>query len=508
MAEQKRKRGKPAPKKTPMREREPLERIRHFFEVPHGYNEEEAVAEALRCLQCPKPVCIEGCPVEIDIPAFIDLIANRDFLGALLKIKETNALPAICGRVCPQEEQCEIKCVLARRWEPVAIGRLERFAADYVAERNLEPKPTLPALTGFRVAVVGSGPAGLTVAGMLAGMGHEATVFESLHEPGGVLTYGIPDFRLPPEVTRREIQYLREMGVQIMTSFVAGRTATIDSLLTDMGFDAVFLGTGAGLPRFMDIPGENLVGIYSANEFLTRVNLMKAYRFPEFDTPVIRGKRVAVIGAGNVSMDSARCALRLGAEESIIVYRRSSVEVPARAEEVHHAEEEGVKFYCLHAPTEYRGDERGWVKSMVVEKMELGEPDESGRRKPVPTGQLTEMEIDLVVVAIGQVPTPLIHQTQPDIKITKWNTIDANTETGATTKPGVFAGGDCIRGAATVILAMGDARKATYAIDHYLRNKGKPGLWDELRAATVSFVPKREQEADEAAEGTPGYAEN
>jgi len=501
--EKKRRRGKPTPKKTPMREREPLERIKHFFEVPYGYSPEEAVQEAQRCLMCPRPFCIDGCPVEIDIPGFIDLIVQKDFLGALLKIKETNSLPAICGRVCPQEEQCEVKCVLSKRWEPVAIGRLERFVADYVAEHKLEPEPVVPEPNGYKVAIVGSGPAGLTIAGMMVGWGYKAVIYEALHEPGGVLTYGIPDFRLPPEVTRREINDLKKLGVEVITDFIVGRTATVDQLLTEFGYDAVFLGTGAGLPRFMNIPGENLVGIYSANEFLTRVNLMKAYRFPEYDTPVLRGKRVATIGAGNVSMDSARCALRLGAEESLIVYRRSPEEMPARIEEIHHAEQEGVKFHLLTLPLEYKGDEKGWVKKMVLQKQELGEPDESGRRRPVPIkGSEYEMDVDIVVVAIGQVPTPLIHQSQPDIAITKWNTLDANYETGATTKPGVFAGGDCIRGAATVILAMGDARKAAYAMDYYIKNKTKPGIWEELRAATESYVPKREvaEESEEEPE--------
>ncbi len=484
-------RGKPTPKKTPMPERPPEERVKDFLEVPLGYTPELAQQEAQRCLMCPRPFCVEGCPVQIDIPAFIDKIAEGDFLGAYLKIKETNYLPAICGRVCPQEEQCESKCVVGKRWEPVAIGRLERFVADYVAEHGLEPEPQLPEPTGFKVAIVGSGPAGLTAAGLLASMGHKPVIYEALHEPGGVLTYGIPDFRLPPEITRREIENLKRMGVEIVTNFVVGKTATVDELLTEFGYDAVFLGTGAGLPRFTGTPGENLNGIYSANEFLTRINLMKAYKFPEYDTPVKRGQRVAVVGAGNVAMDAARSAKRLGAERVMILYRRTFNEMTARIEEIEHAREEGIEFHILTLPVEYIGDEEGWVRKVKCVKMKLGEPDESGRRRPIPIpGTEFEIEVDLVVIAIGQAPTPLIAQTTPGLEVTKWNTIKVNPETMATTKPGVFAGGDCIRGSATVILAMGDARKAAYAIDYYLKNKDKPGIWEELQQATKSFVPE------------------
>ncbi|SMB98570.1 sulfide dehydrogenase (flavoprotein) subunit SudA [Thermanaeromonas toyohensis ToBE] len=460
------------PKKTPMPCQPAKERIRNFQEVALGYTEEQARLEAERCLQCKKAPCRQGCPVEIDIPSFINFIKQGDFEGAIKKIKEKNNLPAICGRVCPQENQCEKYCTLSKKGEPVAIGRLERFAADYQLSQGGSEVPTLPPPTGFKVAVIGSGPAGLTAAADLARMGHKVTIFEALHVPGGVLMYGIPEFRLPKRIVQAEVGYIRRLGVEIRTNSVVGKMVTVDELLEN-GYDAVFIGTGAGLPHFMGIPGENFLGVYSANEFLTRTNLMKAYLFPEYLTPIKVGERVAVIGAGNVAMDAARTALRLGAKKSMIVYRRSAEEMPARKEEVENAEEEGVEFHFLTSPVEIHGDEAGWVKGMTCIRYELGEPDASGRRRPVPIpGSEYYMEVDTVVIAIGQGPNPLVLRTTPGLELTKKGTIAADEETGATSRPGVFAGGDIVTGAATVILAMGAGKKAARAIDAYLRGKG------------------------------------
>ncbi len=461
------------PKKHEMPRQPPLVRARNFNEVALGYSQEDAVLEADRCLLCKRPTCIAGCPVEIDIPAFIKLIAEQDFLGAVRKVKEKNVLPAICGRVCPQEDQCESVCAVGKKNEPVAIGRLERFVADYEAALGKVDVPERPPRTGFKVAVVGAGPAGLTVAGDLIQQGHEVTVFEALHKAGGVLVYGIPEFRLPKAIVQREVDYLSRLGVKIRTSYVIGKTETVDELLSN-GFDAVFVGTGAGLPYFMDIPGENLNGVYSANEYLTRSNLMKAYRFPEYDTPIRLGKRVAVVGAGNVSMDSARTALRLGAEKAILVYRRSRAEMPARKEEVENAEEEGVEFQLLTNPVRILGDEHGWVTGMECLKMELGEPDDSGRRRPVPIkGSEYTIEVDTVVMAIGQGPNPLVPATTPGLETSRHGNILADQESGKTKKRGVFTGGDIMTGAATVILAMGTGRKAARAIDAYLRDPAR-----------------------------------
>jgi glutamate synthase (NADPH/NADH) small chain len=460
------------PKKTPMRERRPQVRVKDFSEVPYGYNNEEAIREAKRCLQCKRPTCVQGCPVEIDIPGFIEFIAQGDFTKAIKRLKEKNILPAVCGRVCPQEDQCEKVCVLAKKFEPVAIGRLERFAADWEAAQGESPIPQLPESTGKRVAVIGAGPGGLTVAGDLSRFGHAVTIFEALHKPGGVLVYGIPEFRLPKEIIYGEVDYLIRCGVELKLDFVVGKTATIDQLFKE--FDAVYIGTGAGLPWFMNIPGENLNGVYSANEYLTRANLMKAYLFPEYDTPIVRGKKVAVIGGGNVAMDCARTALRLGANEVRIIYRRSRKEMPAREEEIHHGEQEGIIFEFLTLPVKYLGDEYSWVKSMECLRMKLGEPDASGRRRPVPIeGSNFVTEVDTVVCAIGQSPNPLIPQTTPDLKIGKWGNIEVDEKTGKTSKKGCWAGGDVVRGGATVILAMGDARIAARSMHEYLTT----GVW-------------------------------
>lgn len=450
----------------------PEVRIKNFNEVAQGYTKELALAEAERCLQCRKPKCMEGCPVEVDIPAFISHIQQGDFDGAIAKIKEKNNLPAICGRVCPQESQCEKYCTLGKKHDPVGIGRLERFVADL----QLDQGATVPEInepSGFRVAVVGSGPAGLTAAADLARMGHQVTVFEALHVPGGVLMYGIPEFRLPKKVVQAEIDTIRQMGVEIRTNVVIGKSLTVDELL-ETGYDAVFIGTGAGLPSFMHIPGENLNGVYSANEFLTRTNLMRAYDFPHAVTPIKVGRRVAVTGAGNVAMDAARTALRLGAEESYIVYRRSEEEMPARKEEIEHAKEEGVQFHLLTAPIEFHGDESGAVKGMTCIRFQLGEPDASGRRRPVPIkGSEYYMEVETVVIAIGQSPNPLVPRTTPGLETNAHGCIVATPETGATSRPGVFAGGDIVTGAATVILAMGAGKAAARAIDNYLREKAE-----------------------------------
>jgi glutamate synthase (NADPH/NADH) small chain len=453
-----------------MLERAAAERNTDFNEVNLGLTPEMAQVEARRCLDCANPQCVTGCPVGIDIPSFVKLIESGRFLEAAWKLKETNSLPAICGRVCPQETQCEEVCTVKKAGgTPVAIGNLERFAADFERLSGSVNVPPLLPPTGKRVAVIGAGPAGLTVAGDLAKLGHRVTIFEALHESGGVLIYGIPEFRLPKAILKAEVDYLRRLGVEIRTSFVVGLTATIDDLKAE-GYQAFFIGSGAGLPNFMKIPGENLVGVYSANEYLTRVNLMRAYDFPAYDTPVFKARMAAVIGGGNVAMDSVRTAKRLGAERAVIVYRRSRVEMPARTEEIHHAEEEGIEFQLLTTPTRYFGDEHGRLVAMECQKMGLGEPDASGRRRPVPIeGSEYRMEVDLVVCAIGQSPNPLIPQTTPGLKMGKWGNIEVDWSTMATSLPGVYAGGDIIRGGATVILAMGDARIAAAQIDNYLR---------------------------------------
>lgn len=468
MKEEKNKKIKIPRQKMP--EQKPEERIKNFNEVPYGYTPELAKLEASRCLQCKKPTCITGCPVEVKIPEFIKLILEDDFIGAARKIKETNSLPAVCGRVCPQETQCEKFCVLGKKDEPVAIGRLERFAADWEREKGVEVPEILPP-NGKKVAIVGSGPAGLTCAGDLVKLGYDVTIFEALHKPGGVLVYGIPEFRLPKAIVQAEVNFLLKMGVKLKLNCIIGRTKTVDDLFKE-GFKAVFLGLGAGLPQFMNIPGENLSGIYSANEYLTRSNLMKAYLFPEYDTPIVRGKNVAVIGGGNVAMDSVRTALRLGAENAYIIYRRSREEMPARAEEIHHAEEEGVKFHFLTLPVEYIGDEEGRVVKMKCIKMELGEPDESGRRRPIPVkGSEFMIDVDTVIVAIGTSAQPLVPSTTPGLQVNKKGYIVVDEATGKTSREGVYAGGDIVTGAATVIEAMGAGKKAARGIHEYLKDK-------------------------------------
>ncbi|MBP8597828.1 MAG: NADPH-dependent glutamate synthase [Selenomonas sp.] len=460
-------------KKHDMPVQDPKVRAKNFDEVALGYDEETAVAEAERCLNCKVPQCRKGCPVSIDIPAFISKIKVRDFDGAIEKIKESNALPAVCGRVCPQENQCEKDCILAKKGEAVGIGRLERFAADTYMAKDKEVKPIQFADDAQKVAVIGSGPSGLSCAGDLAKRGYKVTVFEALHKAGGVLSYGIPEFRLPKDkVVKKEIDNIEKLGVKFELDAVAGRLFTVDELMEEEGFDAVFLGTGAGLPRFQGIPGESLNGVYSANEFLTRCNLMKAYKFPEYATPIKVGRNVAVIGGGNVAMDAARTALRLGAEHVYIVYRRSEEELPARKEEVGHAKEEGIDFKLLNNPVAILGDENDWVKAMTCIRMELGEPDASGRRRPIPVeGSEFELAVDTVIVSIGTGPNPIIAHTTPGLDTTKRGNIVADEESCATSKPGVFAGGDIVTGAATVILAMGAGRKAAEAIDAYLQNK-------------------------------------
>lgn len=464
--------------RTRMREQIPAERIRNFMEVPYGYSPEEATEEASRCLSCLRPTCRNGCPVEIDIPSFIRLIKEGRFVEAAWKVKEKNALPAVCGRVCPQEIQCESLCVLGKKGEPVAIGNLEKFVADYEAEHGEIQIPEKPAPTGRSVAVIGSGPGGLTCASDLIKSGHHVTLFEALHKPGGVLVYGIPEFRLPKTIVEREVEYIKKLGVEIILNAVVGKLFTIDELLHNYGYDACFIATGAGLPVFLGIPGENLNGIYSANEFLTRANLMKAYLFPEYDTPVKRGKKVAVFGGGNVAMDSARVALRLGAEKIYLIYRRSREEMPARKAEVHHAHEEGIDFMFLTNPLRFVDDGKGNVRAVECIKMELGEPDESGRRKPVPVkGSEFEVEIDVGIPAIGTRSNPLLLNTVSDLKRDKRGYILAEENTGMTSKEGVFAGGDIVTGSATVILAMGAGKKAARAINEYLKWK----YWDFRR---------------------------
>lgn len=449
---------------------DPLERAHNFNEVALGYTEETAIEEAQRCLQCKNPTCRVGCPVEVLIPDFIKKVAEGDFLAAAAALKVKNSLPAVCGRVCPQESQCESKCILAKKGEPVAVGRLERFVADFEIKFG-ESQFEKPEPSGKRVAIVGGGPSGLACAGDLAKAGHSVTIFEALHVAGGVLMYGIPQFRLPKEIVQTEISNLQKMGVEILTNQVVGKVTSVDELMAN-GYDAVFIGTGAGLPYFMNIPGENLLGVYSANEFLTRTNLMKGYKFPDYATPVKVGKKVAVLGAGNVAMDAARTALRLGAEDVYIVYRRSRDEMPARKEELEHAEEEGIQFRLLTNPVRLNGDERSWLKSMTCLRYELGEPDDSGRRSPVAIkGSEFDLEVDTVVVAIGQGPNPLVTTSTPGLELNKRGNIVADPETLATSKPGVYAGGDIVTGAATVILAMGAGKKAAAAIDEYLKSK-------------------------------------
>ena len=454
--------------RQPMPEQEPDVRAKNFEEVPFGYTPELAMKEAERCMQCKKPACVAGCPVEVDIPGFIKLIKEGEFTKSIRNLWSKNSLPAVCGRVCPQEIQCEGLCFIGKKGDPVAVGNLERFAADWERQNGTGELPPKADPTGKRVAVVGSGPAGLTVAGDLIAKGHEVTVFEAFHKPGGVLIYGIPEFRLPKEIVAQEVNFLERLGVKVECNQVVGRTVSIDELFEE-GYDAVFLGVGAGLPTFLNVPGKNLIGIYSANEYLTRANLMKAYRYPEYDTPIIRGKNVVTLGAGNVAMDSARTALRLGAEKSRIVYRRSRTEVPAREAEVHHAEEEGVEFFFLAAPTQFLGDDQGRVVGMECLKMELGEPDASGRRRPVAMeGSEFELECDLVIVAVGSGANPLLTQSTEGLKLNKWGYIEVDEKTNKTSLKGVWAGGDIVTGSATVILAMGAGRVAANSIHDYL----------------------------------------
>ena len=456
--------------RVPVREQDPKVRATNFDEVCLGYNMEEAMEEASRCINCKNAKCIQGCPVSINIPAFVKAVKEGKITEAADIIAESSALPAICGRVCPQETQCEGKCIRGIKGDPISIGKLERFVADYSREHGYVPKK--PETTnGKKVAIIGSGTAGLTCAGDLAKLGYEVTIFEALHEPGGVLTYGIPEFRLPKdEVVQKEIDNVRKLGVKIECNVVIGKSVTIDQLMEEEGFEAVFIGSGAGLPKFMGIPGENAVGVFSANEFLTRNNLMKAFR-DDYDTPIFRGTKVAVVGGGNVAMDAARTALRLGAT-TYIVYRRSEAELPARVEEVHHAKEEGIIFHLLTNPTEILEDEKGWVKGMKCVRMELGEPDASGRRRPVviPDSEFT-LDVDTVIMALGTSPNPLISSTTEGLEINKWKCIVAEEDNGQTSKEGVFAGGDAVTGAATVILAMEAGKAGAKGIHEYLSNK-------------------------------------
>lgn len=455
-------------KKEPMPKQSLEARRKNFNEVALGYTQEQAVNEAKRCLQCKKALCITQCPVEVNIPQFIAKIKEKDFIGAIHIIKEKNSLPAICGRVCPQEDQCEKACILSKKGESVAIGRLERFVADYEASQKEETSIVTSKTLNKKIAVVGAGPAGLTVASDLVKLGYSVTIFEALHKPGGVLMYGIPEFRLPKAIVEREVEYIKKLGVELKLSFVIGKTKTVDELFEN-GYDAIFLGNGAGLPYFIGIPGENLNGVYSANEFLTRSNLMKAYLFPNYDTPIKIGKKVAVIGGGNVAMDSARTALRLGADKVYNIYRRSRNEMPARQEEVENAEEEGIEFQFLTNPIKILSDDKGWVKSIECIKMELGEPDASGRRKPIPIKNSEFIfEVDIVIMAIGQGANPLIASTTPGLETNKFGYFIVD-ENGKTSRQGIYAGGDIVTGAATVISAMGAGRKVARAINEYLK---------------------------------------
>ncbi len=443
-------------------------RRRNFEEVPLGYSADLAQAEASRCLQCKKPSCVSGCPVNVDIPDFIKLIAEGKFVEAILKLWEKNSFPAVCGRVCPQENQCEGRCILGKKDDPVAIGNLERFAADWARGQSGIPMPPIKPKTGKKVAVVGSGPGGLTVAGDLIRLGHEVTLFEAFHKPGGVLVYGIPEFRLPKEIVAHECNFLEKLGVEIRCNAVVGRAISVDELLNEQGYDAVYLGVGAGLPRFLNIPGENLMGVYSANEYLTRSNLMKAYLFPEYDTPLVKGKNVVVFGGGNVAMDSLRTSMRMGADKVTCVYRRSNEELPARAAEIHHAHEEGIEFFFLHSPLRFLGNDKGWLTGVELQEMELGEPDDSGRRRPVPIkGATKTIDCDMAIIAVGSGANPLVTGTTPGLEVNKWGYIVAD-EDGKTKKPGVWAGGDIVTGAATVILAAGAGRKAADSIHKHL----------------------------------------
>ena len=464
-------------------------RVQNFSEVPYGLTTELALLEAGRCLQCKNPKCVEGCPVNIDIPAFVQLIAEERIAEATLKVKEKNLFPAICGRVCPQESQCESLCILGKRDDPVAIGHLERFIADYERRMNLAKTPTRKQTINKRIAVVGSGPAGLTVAADLIQLGYSVTIFEALHEPGGVLVYGIPEFRLPKAIVHYELDYLRNLGVRIETNHVIGYLYSIEELLEN--YDAIFLGVGAGLPRFMNIPGENLCNVFSANEFLTRINLMKAYKFPEYDTPMPHAERVVVIGGGNVAMDSARSAIRTGSKEVNVIYRRSRKEMPARHEEIRHAEEEGIHFKLLTNPIRFVGDDRNWLKGIECILMKLGEPDESGRRRPVPIeGSNFIIECDLAVVAIGNVPNPILFNTTPNLERNQWGCIAVDPETMETSIPNVYAGGDIVTGAATVISAMGQGRIAARSIHERLSGKTKAKKPKKPAAAPKATTPK------------------
>ncbi|MDJ0781218.1 MAG: NADPH-dependent glutamate synthase [Desulfosarcinaceae bacterium] len=457
-----------APGRTPMPEQDPEVRRRNFLEVPTGYTPEMAMQEAGRCLQCKKPACVAGCPVSVDIPGFINLLAEGDITAATRNLWSKNALPAVCGRVCPQEIQCEELCILGKKGDPVAIGNLERFCADYEREFGTGELPPKAADTGKRVAVVGSGPSSLTVAGDLVVKGHQVTILEAFHKPGGVLVYGIPEFRLPKEIVAQEVNFIERLGAKVACNQVVGRTVSLDELF-EQGYDAIYLGVGAGLPRFLNIPGENYTGILSANEYLTRANLMKAYKFPEVDTPIPIGRDVVVLGAGNVAMDAARTAMRLGADRVRIVYRRSREEMPARLAEIHHAEEEGIEFHLLTAPTRYMGDARGRLTGMTCQQMALGEPDDSGRRRPVVIeGSEFDIDCDLAIVAVGSGANPLLTADTPKLRLNKWGYIDADPESGKTSMRGVWAGGDIVTGAATVILAMGAGRQAADSIHNFL----------------------------------------
>jgi glutamate synthase (NADPH) small chain len=466
-----------------MPEQHPLVRARNFNEVPTGYSPETAQLEASRCLQCKKPSCMEGCPVGVKIPEFIKLIREGDFVAAARKIKETNALPSVCGRVCPQEVQCEGSCILSKKGDPVAIGHLERFCADFERDAHQVCVPVKAAPNGKRVAVVGSGPAGLTVAGDLILLGYQVTIFEALHKPGGVLVYGIPEFRLPKDIVEAEVRYLQSLGVELQLNMVIGAVRSIQELMEVDGYDAVFIGVGAGTPQFLNMPGENLCGVYSANEYLTRANLLKSYQFPRYDTPLAKGRSVAVVGGGNVAMDSVRTALRLGADNAFIVYRRSIEEMPARRDEIHHAQQEGVQFKILTNPEEVIGDERGWAKALKCIKMELGEPDAKGRRKPVPVkGSWFDIPVDLLIVAIGTNANPLLTANVPGLKLNERGYIQTD-EHGRTSVPRVYAGGDIVTGSATVIQAMGAGRRAANAIHKDLT--GEDAEWPDACSATM-----------------------